>query len=272
MPNVYGYLRVSTIEQVHGLDAQRDCIKRNFEYLFKDKKDDKDRAYAWAGEFVDHGVSGGTAFRQRPEGAKLSVLLEAGDVVLVSKLDRAFRNVRDAAETLEWFIERKVWLVIVDMGIDTRTIIGKMLVAILAAVATFERDRLGERCREAHLAAKARGERHHDGRKWGFKLSKKRPGQKRKFIPDPYVRHCAQLFVKWQDEEGLGGDRIYIRCLVERIDRICIAGRGRGKEWSQGAIDRALVFERKMQEYELIHGPVCPPEAIAAIKVGKFQR
>jgi DNA invertase Pin-like site-specific DNA recombinase len=51
--------------------------------------------------FIDLGVSGSVLFVDRPEGKRLMEMVEKGDVIITAKLDRAFRNARDALESLE---------------------------------------------------------------------------------------------------------------------------------------------------------------------------
>ena len=91
---VFGYARVSTARQVD--DGQSlEVQKAQIEVVC--------RANGWTLEqlFVEEGVSGSIPFKQRPQGCTLWAGLRAGDVVVSTKLDRAFRNSADAALTLE---------------------------------------------------------------------------------------------------------------------------------------------------------------------------
>ena len=84
--SVYGYLRVSTVSQAKeggSLEAQRlqvtsYALSKGFNLLVENV-------------FVEAGVSGGSEFQERPEGNKLFAILQAGDMVIFPKLDRAFR-------------------------------------------------------------------------------------------------------------------------------------------------------------------------------------
>ena len=86
----------------------------------------------------------------------------AGDTLVVWKLDRLGRSLRNLLEIAETLHDRDVALRSLTEHIDTATAAGKMLYSVLGAVAQFERDVLRERTVAAIRAAQARGE--HVGR------------------------------------------------------------------------------------------------------------
>ena len=140
---VFGYCRVSTAEQANGglsLDTQRQQISG---YAMM-------KGWSVAEFFVEAGVSGSVPLADRPEGQRLLSMLEAGDVIITAKLDRAFRSAADALGTLEQLKEDKVALHMIDLGGDvTGNGISKLVFTILSAVAENERDRIRERVRDA---------------------------------------------------------------------------------------------------------------------------
>ena len=149
---VFGYARVSTARQVD--DGQSlDVQKAQIEVVC--------RANGWVLEklFIEEGVSGSIPFKQRPQGCALWSGLQAGDVVVSTKLDRAFRNSADAALTLEALQSMGVDLVLADMG--TRPVgedaAAKLMFGVMTNVATFERARIAERIAETKAYQKARG-------------------------------------------------------------------------------------------------------------------
>lgn len=108
--------------------------------------------------YVERGVSGSVPFAERPEGARLLAAIRPGDVLVIAKLDRAFRDAADALETLKHFKNQGISLVFIDLGGDvTGNGIAKLVFTILSAVAEQERDRTRERIRDVKGAQKALG-------------------------------------------------------------------------------------------------------------------
>lgn len=109
--------------------------------------------------FEDLGVSGAIPLAERPGGAVMWENLEEGDVVCVSKLDRAFRSAEDALVTSRKLRERGVDLIVADLSVDpiTKNGIGKIFFNLMASFAEFERERISERLSGGAAAKRARG-------------------------------------------------------------------------------------------------------------------
>lgn len=105
--------------------------------------------------FVDHGASGKLA--RRPELDAALGYARAGDVLVITKLDRLGRSVRNLVELAADLERRGIGLQVLSQGIDTTTPSGRLLFHMLAAIAEFERDLLVERTQEGLAAARARG-------------------------------------------------------------------------------------------------------------------
>jgi len=130
-----GYARVSTSGQK--LDLQLDRLA------------DCDRIYR-------EKVSAASA-KNRPELKNALDFVREEDVFVVTKLDRLARSVVDLSNIVQRLEEKKVDLVVLDQGIDTTTIYGKLQFNILAAIGEFERGMIRERSREGREKAKERG-------------------------------------------------------------------------------------------------------------------
>lgn len=150
---VYGYARVSTITQARegeSLETQRRqiqsyAVSKGLELINENV-------------FIEAGVSGGIEFEKRPEGSKLNQLVQAGDLVIFPKLDRAFRNTRNALNVLHEMKERSVHIHFIDLGGDvTGNGIGAIIFTILSAFATFEKERIATRIREVKQIKKSQG-------------------------------------------------------------------------------------------------------------------
>ena len=163
---IYGYVRVSTFTQVkegESLDTQKLQIQS---YAIS-----KGLELDAANIFVEAGVSGGIEFANRPEGSKLTQLVTTGDIIIFPKLDRAFRNTRNALNVLHDMKERKVSIHFIDLGGDvTGNGIGAIVFTILSAFATFERERIATRIREVKQVQKAQGKFTGGRRPFGFEV------------------------------------------------------------------------------------------------------
>lgn len=99
------------------------------------------------------------ALRERPE---LSAALEyarKGDMLVVWKLDRLARSLKQLIETIESLETRKIGFRSLTEAIDTTTSGGRLVFHIFAALAEFERSIIRERTLAGLAAAKARGAR-----------------------------------------------------------------------------------------------------------------
>ncbi|GAY22469.1 recombinase family protein [Sphingobium fuliginis] len=103
-------------------------------------------------------VSGSVAAMERKGFAKLVDRLEAGDILIVTKLDRLGRNAMDLRATVERLAAEGVKVHCLALGgVDLTSAAGKMTMGVIAAVAEFERDLLIERTQAGLQRAKAEG-------------------------------------------------------------------------------------------------------------------
>jgi DNA invertase Pin-like site-specific DNA recombinase len=83
----------------------------------------------------------------------------AGDVIVIWRLDRLGRSLKQLIETVTMLAERGIELRSLKENIDTTTPTGKLLFHIIGAMAEFERDVISERTQAGLEAARARGRR-----------------------------------------------------------------------------------------------------------------
>jgi len=150
---IYGYVRVSTLQQANEGESLDTQLKQIQSY-----SDLKGFGIPPENFVTERGVSGSLEFERRPEGGRLFNQLVSGDVLIFSKLDRAFRNTRNALNTLHELKQRGVSVHFIDLGGDvTNDGIGSVIFTILSAFATFERERIATRIREVKQVQKAEG-------------------------------------------------------------------------------------------------------------------
>lgn len=145
---VAGYGRMSTDKQQESPKVQEQAIRAWFKYQCEtDRWPDGAK---FVGMFVDSAISSRVYMLDREAGQHLLTLLDPGDIVVVSKYNRAFRSAADAERTLEAFETAGIKMVFLDLNIDTSNANGKMLAGILAVVSKHERDLRSETTKEAH--------------------------------------------------------------------------------------------------------------------------
>jgi site-specific DNA recombinase len=121
---------------------------------------------------VDAGASAKTL--DRPGLQRALGLLRKGeaDALLVAKLDRLTRNVRDLGTLVEdYFSSDRISLLSVADSIDTRTAAGRLVLNVLGSVAQWERETIGERTAEAMAFKRTQGEKTGGDLPYGFRLA-----------------------------------------------------------------------------------------------------
>lgn len=103
-------------------------------------------------------ISGSVSAMERKGFAKLLDRMEAGDVLLVTKLDRLGRNAMDVRATVDRLAGEGIRVHCLALGgVDLTSPAGRMTMQVIAAVAEFERDLLIERTQAGLSRAKAQG-------------------------------------------------------------------------------------------------------------------
>ena len=131
-----GYARVSTHDQ--NLDLQRDALEA-----------------AGCERVIVDTMSG--AASARPGLAQLKDVLRAGDTLVVWRLDRLGRSLKDLIAWMGYLEEREVGLRSLHEAIDTTTPTGKLTFHVFGALAEFERALIRDRTQAGLAAARARG-------------------------------------------------------------------------------------------------------------------
>lgn len=133
---IVGYARVSTQDQ--SLNLQNDALRAaGCEEIFSEKITGKQR--------------------ERPELQNCLRMLRKGDVLVVWKLDRLARSLKDLVELITELEAKQVGFRSITEAIDTTTAGGKLVFHIFGALAEFEHNLIRERTLAGLAAARARG-------------------------------------------------------------------------------------------------------------------
>ena len=140
-----GYARASTLDQKASIEGQeRDLKAAGCHKTFSESVssvDTEERHQLWAA--MDY--------------------LREGDVLVVTKLDRLARSTADLSRLVEQLHQKGAALRVLDIGLDTSTSTGRLMLNLLGSIAQFEREVMLERQREG--IERARREGKYKGRK-----------------------------------------------------------------------------------------------------------
>lgn len=138
-----GYARTSSTDQVAGFEAQlKDLQAVSCEKIFREQV---------------------SSMATRAQLQAAIEFVREGDVLVVTKIDRLARSVTDLLTIIQMLESKKVGMRILNLGMDTQTPTGKLMLTVLGGIAQFEREIMLERQREGVAKARAAGK--YKGRK-----------------------------------------------------------------------------------------------------------
>jgi DNA invertase Pin-like site-specific DNA recombinase len=215
-----GYVRVSTIEQAqegHSLEAQEGKI----------------RAYCALQEMPldrvipDDGYSAKTL--DRPGMSELLAMVERGRVgrIVISKLDRITRSLRDLLDLVERFNQHKVEFVSVGDSIDTSNASGRLILNLLGSIIQWQRENTAETTAETMTSMMKQGKRVSRNPHFGYRLGATRIVQlacgKNKVITDlvgePREQEAIAQMLRLRSE-GVG-----LHTMAKELERQGFTGR-----------------------------------------------
>lgn len=146
---IYGYARVSTKGQERNgnslQEQEQKLLSAGCEQIFMD---------SFTGTTIE-----------RPEFSRLLEVLQSGDVLVVTKLDRFARTAADGAKTVQELVDRGIEVNVLNMGRADNSPMGKLMTTVMFAFAEFERDLIMERTAAGKAVAKANNPEWREGRK-----------------------------------------------------------------------------------------------------------
>lgn len=222
---VVGYIRVSTDEQAKsglGLEAQERRIRQYADLYELDLVE----------IVTDPGYSGKSL--NRPGIQRALSMLKAGQAegLLVAKLDRLSRSVKDVGELADGIL-KKCQLLSVGEQIDTRSAAGRLVLNVLVSVAAWERETIGERTAAGLQSLRLRGKKTGGDVPFGYVSD-----QDGTLTPDLAEQRVIRQAESWR-ADGLSLHRI-----ARRLNERGILTKA-GATWKAPQVQRILADKRK---------------------------
>ncbi len=225
-----GYTRVSTLDQAQegiSLSAQKAKVEAYAALHGLELHD----------VLSDEGLSG-KALKLRPAASLLVQMVKKGTVtsIVIFKLDRLFRNTREALEFADLCRKKKVALHSITEKLDTDSAMGTFFLTMLAALGQLERQQTGERTKMALSHKKLQGEKTGGRVPFGFDAYVERDGARNvcKLTENPTEQAIIQDMLGWRSQGKS------LRCIAHLLMRREIKTK-EGKEiWRVGVISRIL--------------------------------
>ena len=184
---LYLYARVSTDRQENGREAQTSRLlshAKGAEYTLE----------------VDEDVSAyNVRLHARPAGKKMYDALKAGDTVVITKIDRAFRRMYDFAITREQWERLGVSLVVLDLPENLAGPHGRFFLSVVVAAGELESEMHGQRKREVYAYKRAAGLPYNALRPFGWLAVKNKQGRLADWTPCPEERELGERVLTMQE-------------------------------------------------------------------------
>lgn len=216
------YIRVSTEEQAkegYSISAQMQklrafCISQGWEV---------------AGIYTDEGIS--AKDMKRPDLKRMLDDIKAGEIecVLVYRLDRLTRSVLDLYKMLETFEKYDCKFKSATESYDTTTAMGRMFITLVAALAQWERENMGERISFGFAEKARQGKYAHNFAPLGYDLNKQ---ESKLYINKEEAKTVKEIYRLYQS--GLGVNRVSSNLNNRRIYTKA------GNEWSDVTVAKTL--------------------------------
>jgi DNA invertase Pin-like site-specific DNA recombinase len=246
----YGYVRVSTDQQALSPEGQRHTIEeaarrigRSIDAWFEDAPT-KNPDGSW-----NDAQSGKIPLPERKAGSTLCGRLKKGDILIVAKVDRAFRKLSDCVIMLDRWERLGISLVLCDFPMlgDLSNPFGKAMVQLVAVFAEIERKLISQRTKEALALRKRKGHANGKFPGYGMKWERRWDREQARFVKvkvaDPEERRVMQEIVK-RRMDGEGWEAIRVHLANQWVMT------GDGKPWSRSRVQRAFQAELRLQVQE----------------------
>ena len=270
MKHIHGYGRASTDGQGMTLAQQKFAIE-----TWAETKAQSTNPPLWEyNEFYfDRAKSGTIEFLRRQSGDELFTVASKGDIVVVTKLDRMFRDTADTCLMMRLFRDRGIHLKVLNIEADPLTDNGAFMYEVLAVVSSHERRMCSTRTSEGLQFRKQNGVPYSNKIPWGYrKAGKPRSGtgsvSHQRFVPNDAerewgyklvalhdsgtsMRKLARMYEQWRKTDPVLLNRTRSRRAVINLVKACREGWpvfGLPGMMSQVDVDHGAEFKHEWRE------------------------
>jgi site-specific DNA recombinase len=223
-----GYCRVSTEDQAQfgvSLKSQAEKIQQ-YSALY---------GFEVTEIITDAGISAKSFNRPGVQRVLSMMKQKAVDAVIVAKLDRLTRSVRDLADIIDLSNKKGVALISVNEHIDTGSAAGRMIVNMMGVISQWEREAIGERTKTAIQYKKARGEAYSS--RYALYGYEKHDGR---LVPVPYEQDTISLIM------SMKGSLTFAE-ICRALSRQGIRTRGGAVKWFSKVV-RKIILDAPARE------------------------
>ena len=239
-PRVVAYGRGSTEKQENTIEAQESKARRYCDA----------NGFIVARYFSESGVSGSSTFMERPAVLEmLDYMKEEGiTTIIFTKLDRAFRSVRDCVLTLDQWAAEGIFFHIIEQKIDTSNAMGRAFLQIMAVLAELENGQRSERQKDALKVM------HENNHRCGTVPYGWEPIQTDRFsktgrradnlVANPHEQQVLRLILRWNIEPVSDNE------IARRLNKAGIPAK-RGGKWYGATVESVRTHARVAGEQSL---------------------
>ena len=220
--NIYGNVRVSTVQQAKDGSSLEDQQKKIEEFVQAKFNRPVDKF------FIDAGVSGAKPLTERPASRELTDVMDKNDIIVATKLDRFARSVKEMLTTIPILEETGITLYFCELFGDMPVVMPKnpeevglkkkfnmarqmseMVISMMASFAEMEKEMILERTSNGKMAWAEKGYSIGGDAPFGFTKEYEEVGSRRhtKLVPHPEEQEVLKTIYACS-EAGLGWRRI----------------------------------------------------------------
>jgi DNA invertase Pin-like site-specific DNA recombinase len=259
VPKFYGYARDS-LDRPYPVEVQEEELRRLW------KATAEGEGVNWAGMFRDPATHSNVPLGRRKAGRALISRLNAGDHIAMTKLDRAFCNLREAVKQIDYWVNHGIVVHVIDLGLNITTESKVMSLAQAAGLAnsvTSERTKgiMNSPRMKAVMASRPTRGKAVGRAPYGFRY-KEATGRK-VLVEDPQERAIMALIVTWHDQKNLSWQHIALLLLRERLRQTIVSRNGRS--WGPDCCRRAYLAELKLRSQG--NAPTTAPSLLPTVRL-----